>query len=92
MRRVQKAALNRDFHPGRMSWSTYLKRYGTLYLLLIIPIAFFLIFRYYPMTYIMLAFKKNNILVHPFYVDWVKNNGFDWFIKAFKDRTFMLAL
>ena len=75
-----------------MSWSTYLKRYGTLYLLLIIPIAFFLIFRYYPMTYIMLAFKKNNILVHPFYVDWVKNNGFDWFIKAFKDRTFMLAL
>ena len=92
MRRVQKAALNRDFHPGRMSWSTYLKRYGTLYLLLIIPIAFFLIFRYYPMTYIILAFKKNNILVHPFYVDWVKNNGFDWFIKAFKDRTFMLAL
>ncbi len=89
---VQKPALNRDFRPGRMSWKTYMKRYGTLYLLLLFPIAFFLIFRYYPMTYIMLAFKKNNILVHPFFVDWAKNNGFDWFIKAFKDRTFMLSL
>ena len=92
MSQVQKPALNRDFRPGRMSWKTYMRRYGTLYLLLILPIAFFLIFRYYPMTYIMLAFKKNNILVHPFFVDWAKNNGFDWFIKAFKDRTFMLSL
>ena len=92
MSQVQKPALNRDFRPGRMSWKTYMRRYGTLYLLLLLPIAFFLIFRYYPMTYIMLAFKKNNILVHPFFVDWAKNNGFDWFIKAFKDRTFMLSL
>ena len=89
---VQQPALNRNFKPQRMSWKTYMRRYGTLYLLLIIPIAFFLIFRYYPMTYILLAFKKNNILVHPFYVDWAKNSGFDWFIKAFKDRTFLLSL
>jgi len=75
-----------------MSWKTYMKRYGTLYLLLLLPIAFFVIFRYTPMSYILLAFKKNNILVHPVYVDWAKNNGFDWFIKAFKDKTFMLAL
>lgn len=92
MSQVQQPALNRDFKPQRMSWKTYMRRYGTLYLLLIIPIAFFLIFRYYPMTYILLAFKKNNILVHPFYVDWAKNSGFDWFIKAFKDRTFLLSL
>ena len=89
---VQQPALNRNFKPQRMSWKTYMRRYGTLYLLLIIPIAFFLIFRYYPITYVLLAFKKNNILVHPFYVDWAKNSGFDWFIKAFKDRTFLLSL
>lgn len=89
---VQQPALNRNFRPQRMSWKTYMRRYGTLYLLLIIPIAFFLIFRYYPMTYILLAFKKNNILVHPYYVDWAKNSGFDWFLKAFKDRTFLLSL
>ena len=89
---VQQPALNRNFKPQRMSWKTYMRRYGTLYLRLIIPIAFFQMFRYYPMTNILLAFKKNNILVHPFYVDWAKNSGFDWFIKAFKDRTFLLSL
>jgi len=81
--------LNRDFQPGRMSWGTYLRRYGTLYLLLIIPIAFFIIFRYTPMSYILLAFKKNNILVPPWKVEWAKNNGMQWFQKAFKDRDFI---
>ena len=89
---VQQPALNRNFRPNRMSWKTYMRRYGTLYLLLLVPIAFFLIFRYYPMTYILLAFKKNNILQHPIFVDWAKNNGFDWFMKAFKDKTFILSL
>ena len=74
------------------SWKTYLKRYWTLYLLLLLPIAFFVIFRYTPMTYILLAFKKNNILVPPWQVDWAKNNGFEWFIKAFRDRNFISAL
>ena len=48
-----------------MPWKLYMRRYGTLYLLLIVPIAFFLLFRYTPMSYILLAFKKNNILVPP---------------------------
>ncbi len=73
---------------GGLSFGTYMHRYGTLYLLLVLPVAFFVIFRYTPMTYILLAFKKNNILVPPWKVEWVKNNGFDWFIKAFKDRQF----
>ncbi len=75
-----------------MSWKTYMRRYGTLYLLLIVPIAFFLIFRYTPMSYILLAFKKNNILVPPWQVAWAKNNGFEWFIKAFRDKNFIAAL
>jgi len=75
-----------------MPFITYMRRYGTLYLLLLIPLAFFIIFRYTPMSYILLAFKKNNILIPPWKVDWVKNNGFDWFIKAFKDRSFITAL
>ena len=69
-----------------------MRRYGTLYLLLILPIAFFLLFRYTPMSYILLAFKKNNILVPPWKVAWAKNNGFEWFIKAFKDKNFIAAL
>ena len=89
---VKQPALNREFRPHRMKWSTYMRRYGTLYFLLIIPIAFFLIFRYYPMSYVLLGFKKNNILVPPWQVPWAKNNGFDWFIKAFKDRGFQTSL
>ena len=75
-----------------MKWSTYLKRYGTLYLLLIFPLAFFIVFRYAPMAYILMAFKKNNILKAPWLVDWAKNGGMEWFIKAFSDKNFIDAL
>ena len=92
MSQVQKPALNREFRPHRMSWKTYMRRYGTLYLLLIIPLAFFVLFRYTPMTYILQAFKKNNILIPPWQVEWAKNNGMQWFQKAFKDKDFLIAL
>ena len=85
------AVRKRNPHRG-FSWKTYLKRYWTLYLLLVGPIAFFVIFRYTPMSYILLAFKKNNILVPPWQVAWAKNNGFEWFIKAFRDKNFIQAL
>ncbi len=75
-----------------MRWGTYLRRYGTLYLLLALPLAFFIIFRYVPMAYILLAFKKNNILKAPWLLDWAKNGGMEWFIKAFSDKNFLDAL
>ena len=74
------------------SWKTYLRRYWTLYLLLLLPVVFFLVFRYAPMAYILGAFKKNNIVKPPWEVAWAGNNGFEWFIKAFKDRDFLNAL
>ena len=89
---LQQPALNREFRPQRMSWGTYLRRYGTLYLLLIVPLAFFVLFRYTPMTYILQAFKKNNILIPPWKVEWARDNGFQWFLKAFKDKDFIIAL
>ena len=78
--------------PVGFSMKTYMRRYGTLYLLLILPIIFFLLFRYTPMAYILMAFKKNNIIKPPWQVAWAKNNGFEWFIKAFKDQMFIRAL
>ena len=89
-----KAKVTAPVINRRMGFSlkTYLKRYWTLYLLLLLPITFFLIFRYYPMAYTLLAFKKNNIQVAPWQVAWAKNNGFEWFIKAFRDRNFINAL
>ena len=57
-----------------------------------ISLAFFIIFRYVPMAWILGAFKENNIFKNPWELDWAKNGGFEWFVKAFKDRTFMNAL
>ena len=92
MSQAKQASLSREIRPKRMSWKTYMRRYGTLYLFLILPIAFFLIFRYTPMAYILLAFKKNNILMPPWQVDWARNGGWEWFIKAFNDQNFINAL
>lgn len=78
--------------PHKLSWGNYMRRYGTLYLLLLLPIAFFVVFRYMPMAYILGAFKQNNIIKPPWEVAWAKNNGFEWFIKAFKNRDFLYAL
>ena len=90
VRKKTKAPM-KNLHKG-YSWKTYLKRYWTLYLLLVLPVAFFILFRYTPMAYILQGFKKNNILSPPWKVEWAKNNGMQWFMKAFKDRDFLNAL
>ena len=89
---VTQPSSKKAYLRSRASWGPYLKRYWTLYLLLLLPIAFFVIFRYYPMAYILMAFKKNNIIKPPWQVDWAKNYGFEWFIKAFNDQLFRRAL
>ena len=74
---------------GRMSWGQYFRRYGTLYIMLLLPVAFFVIFRYMPMVYIQQAFKANNIIQPIFQVEWA---GFEWFEKAFQDMDFLYSL
>ena len=95
MRRAQASeagTINPRQIKGGISWKTYMRRYGTLYLLLIIPIVFFIVFRYVPMAYILSAFKQNNIFKAPWELPWAKNNGFEYFIQAFNDRQFLNAL
>ncbi|MCL2275908.1 MAG: ABC transporter permease subunit [Defluviitaleaceae bacterium] len=49
---------------------SYLLRYGSLYLMLLLPIIFFLVFRYWPMINVLLAFKRNNVILPVMEVDW----------------------
>ncbi|MCL1823373.1 MAG: ABC transporter permease subunit [Oscillospiraceae bacterium] len=70
----------------------YYKRYWTLYLLLLLPVVYFFIFRYLPMVNILQAFKENNIIRPVWQVSWAENNGFQWFIRAFQNRAFLYAL
>lgn len=79
--------------PTRWRRATnYIKRYWTLYLLLVLPLTFFLVFRYIPMSYIQIAFKKYSIVQNVWDMEWAGNYGFEYFIKAFSNRDFLYAL
>src|SRR5690606_10895241 len=70
----------------------YLRKYWSLYLMLILPLAYFVVFRYIPMTYIQIAFKKYSIVQSVWEMPWADNHGFEYFIKAFSNRDFLYAL
>lgn len=70
----------------------YIKRYWTLYALLFIPLVYFAVFKYIPMSYIQIAFKKYSLVENVWEMKWSDNGGFEYFIKAFSNRDFIYAL
>ena len=74
------------------AFSVYLKRYWQLYVLLALPLIYLLVFKYVPMLYVQIAFKNYKIGKSVWSAAWAKNYGFQYFIKAFKDRDFINAL
>jgi putative aldouronate transport system permease protein len=67
----------------------YIRRTWMLYLMLALPMAFFVIFRYIPMTNIVIAFKEYNLFRGVWESPWV---GAKWFAQAFSSRDFGNAL
>ena len=76
----------------KVDFKLYMKRYWQLYLLLALPLIFLLVFKYSPMYYVMIAFKKYSIVQKVSEMPWAKNHGFEYFIKAFKNKDFLYAL
>jgi len=91
----------------KVGLSSYFKRSWMLYLMLLLPLIFFGLFRYVPMTNIAMAFKNYNM----FQGVWSPGNpacmghetgvhmtgcshwvGFNWFKTAFATRDFWLAM
>lgn len=70
----------------------YLRRYWSLYLLLVLPLTYFIVFRYIPMMYIQIAFKKYSIIQDVWDMEWAANHGFEYLIKIFSNRDFLYAL
>ncbi|NLG04728.1 MAG: sugar ABC transporter permease [Clostridia bacterium] len=70
----------------------YIKRYWQLYALLLLPMIYFLVFKYEPMWFVQIAFKKFQIGKSVMEMPWAKNYGFEYFIKAFSNRDFLYAL
>lgn len=77
---------------GKVKVGVYLKRYWQLYVLLALPLLYLLIFKYAPMIYIQIAFKKYSIVESVWKMPLAANHGFEYFIKAFKSKDFILAL
>lgn len=88
MKRQQKETAMQNSTPFRV----YMKRYWQLYALLFLPLTYLLIFKYIPMTYIQIAFKKYSIVESIWKQPLADNFGFEYFIKAFKNRDFIYAL
>lgn len=72
--------------------ANYLSRYWTLYLLLALPLVYFTVFKYIPMAYIQIAFKKFSLVKNVWEMPWAGSYGFEYFIKAFSNRDFLFAL
>lgn len=60
--------------------------------MLSLPIAYFVVFRYIPMRYILIAFKRYSIVKSVWEMPWADNRGLEYFIKAFSNRDFLYAL
>ena len=69
--------------------SHYFQRTWMLYLMLLLPMAFFAIFRYIPMINIVIAFKDYNIFKGVWDSPWV---GLKYFSETFNRDDFFLAL
>ena len=86
-----RAARPLSLGPARKNRS-YLSRYWTLYLLLLLPLAQVVLFRYVPIVNILAAFKQNMFLWPVLDRPWAADGGLEFFFKAFQDPIFREAL
>ena len=86
------AAENETSEASKKNPFIYIKRYWQLYVLLLVPMVYFVIFKYIPMAYVTIAFKKYSIVQSLGEMPWAKNHGFEYFIKAFQNMDFIYAL
>ncbi len=81
----------------KLTWKASFKKYWQLYLLLLVPIVYFLVFRYGPMEFILVAFKEFKLNMSVWEMPWATERDgsvavFKYFIKAFKNPRFLQAL
>lgn len=72
-----------DFRPNKVTFKQNWNKYGTFYLMLIPAIVFFLVFSYWPMTGIILAFREFTFTSGMYGTGWV---GFEYFVDFFTHR------
>lgn len=73
----------------RVNWSVYLRNTWQLYVMMLIPIVWLICFKYKPIVYIVVAFKKYNIFKGIWDSEWV---GLQYFKEAFGSSEFWFAV
>lgn len=87
MKTAQPAARLPGKRPG--SFGRALNKHKFLYLMLVIPVVIYIVFRYAPLTGLQVAFKDYNIFKGMWASKWV---GFKYFNEIFENTKFWLAL
>ena len=77
---------------NKISFGVYMKRYWQLYAMLFLPLLYLVIFKYAPMIYVQIAFKKYSLVQSVWKQPLAGNHGFEYFIKAFSNNDFRYAL
>ena len=77
---------------NKVRFSVYMKKYWQLYVMLFLPLLYLLIFKYAPMIYVQIAFKKYSLVESVWKLPIAANHGWEYFIKAFQNNDFKYAL
>ena len=72
--------------------SRYLKRHWELYAMLVLPVAFIIVFNYIPMGGVVMAFKDFKLRKGIFGSPWAANDGTANFIRFFSNYNFISTL
>ncbi len=85
MKKKERTVLTAE-RKGTGKYWPYIKRYWQLYLLLILPLVYLLIFKYLPMKYVLIAFKDYKLNMSVWEMPWARTAGkldiFKYFKKA----------
>ena len=87
-----KIQLTKENKMKDKKWVVYLSRYWQLYVLLLLPMIYLLVFKYAPMAYVQIAFKDYKFTESVWALPFTKNHGMGHFIKAFHNRDFWYSV
>jgi putative aldouronate transport system permease protein len=73
---------------GRESLAVHIRKYLALYSMFVLPVAYFVIFKYLPMFGNILAFRRYRPGMGPWGTEWV---GFQYFARFLRDESFWRA-
>ena len=88
---MAKKAVQKPMGSTRSLWSR-IWEHRFLYVMLLPMVVLLLIFNYYPMYGVILAFKDFNFSAGILGSPWTKNHGFYNFLRLFRDPSFSNAM